>query len=311
MGGGLAGNPVDFLIIDDPVKGHEQAASPKHQVKNIEWYISVGERRCHNDSKILLCTTRWDVNDLAGWLLATEPEEWIVINIEGIREDMTEPCDPRKRGEALWESKHAAETILKVKRTRPKFFYSLYQQKPQAPSELLIMGHAQPLAKMPDQFEKIIGVDFGYSNSPTAACLIEIDRKRKRVYAKELCYKTKLFNEDVAKVLLKEGRLLAYCDPEGSQNIGELKKLGVQAKPAKKFAGSVLTQILFLQGWEVYYIGANFDTERRSYQWQMGADGNPINQERDENNHLFKALMYGLYTHITAGKKEPNMQTVK
>lgn len=299
VGGGLTGNRVDIMIIDDPVKDAVQASSPAFQQRNIEWYDSVIETRLHNDSQVIICMTRWGVDDLAGMILKREAKDWEVVSLPAIREDLSDPNDPREIGEAIWENRHSKEKILKIKEKSPKVYNSLYQQTPQAPDEILIFGKAIRVAEMPNQYERIMGIDFGFSNSQTAIADIEIDRKRKIIWAKEVFYEVGASNRDIAAVV-KPYKLLTYCDSAEPKSISELQGLGVNALPAKKFPNSVLTQILFLQDFEIFYIGSNADFEKRHYQWQIGADGLPINQEIDKYNHFWKAVMYAVYTHLAS-----------
>lgn len=310
VGGGLTGNRVDVMIIDDPVKDAVQASSPAFQLRAIEWYDSVVSTRLHNDSQIILCMTRWDTDDLAGLLLSREASDWQIIRLPAIREDLADPYDHRKLGEALWDEKHSLDKLLKIKQNSPKVFQSLYQQSPQSPEEVLIFAKAVRTNDLPNAYEKIIGLDFGFSHSPTAIALIEVDRKQKRIWAKEIYYKTGASNTDIAN-FLREYKLLVYCDSAEPKSIEELRVKGVQAKPASKFKNSVLTQILFLQEFEIRYIGENADFEKRHYQWQVGADGKPINQEVDKYNHFWKAVMYAVYTHLAETNPRQKQKLVK
>ncbi len=300
--GGLTGKPVDVMIIDDPVKDAIQGSSVTFQARNIEWYDSVVETRLHNNSQVILCMTRWDVDDLAGILLKREGADWLVISMPAICENNANKDDPRQVGEVMWENRHNLEKILRIKKNSNKIFNSLYQQNPRPPDDILIFANALKISEMPNIYEKIIGVDFGFSNSQTGICLVEIDRKNKRIYAKELYYNTGATNNTIANIL-SEYKLLCYCDSAEPKSVEELKVLGINALPAKKFPNSVLTQILYLQEFEIFYVGTNFDFERNHYQWQMGTGGYPINKEIDKYNHLFKALMYAVYTHLEANAK--------
>lgn len=129
VGGGITGNPVDILLIDDPIKGREAANSITYREKLWEWYTDEACTRLHNDSQQLLIMTRWHFDDLAGRILIQESEEWEVINLEAIYENIVD-YDKRSIGEALWEKKHSKERLLKIKERNPKTFYSLYQGNP-------------------------------------------------------------------------------------------------------------------------------------------------------------------------------------
>lgn len=132
--GPLTGKSVDIGIIDDPVKDQVEASSETFRNRLWEWYNDVFCTRLHNGSRILLTMTRWHEDDLAGRIMAAEREKWRIIKYPAIREDMTDPTDPRNLGDALWPEKHSAERILEQKRISERTYASLYQQRP-APME--------------------------------------------------------------------------------------------------------------------------------------------------------------------------------
>jgi len=131
--GALTGNPIDYGIIDDPVKDSLEAQSASIRRRNWEWYNDVFCTRCHNRSKKILIMTRWHEDDLAGRILAKE-DDWKIVSLPAIREDTNNPDDPREIGSVLWPERHSAEKILQVKALSERTFISLYQQRP-APVE--------------------------------------------------------------------------------------------------------------------------------------------------------------------------------
>ena len=49
-------------------------------------------------------------------------------------------------------------------------------------------------------------MDFGFSNDPTGATLISINKKSKEIYLKEIVYAQGLTTSDIAARLLKQGK---------------------------------------------------------------------------------------------------------
>lgn len=144
IGGSLTGTPVDYGIIDDPIKDRKQANSPTYRENLWDWYNDVFKTRLHNDSCQLMLFTRWHEDDLAGRLFnpknehydEKEASEWTIICLPALKEAKSpmswipEIDDPREVGEALWESKHSAEKHENTKRTNPLTHASLNQQRP-------------------------------------------------------------------------------------------------------------------------------------------------------------------------------------
>ena len=156
-GGGLwaagAGGPITGLgfhlgIIDDPIKNAEEAASLTVRDGHRDWYRSTFYTRMAPGAAIIDIQTRWNEDDLSGWLLAQEggeddePERWHIVNLPAIAEPpqrfpatCTVEPDDRTIGEALCPERYSAERLRKIERRIGSYFFgALYQQRP-APLE--------------------------------------------------------------------------------------------------------------------------------------------------------------------------------
>ncbi|MDH4127147.1 MAG: terminase family protein [Spirochaetota bacterium] len=134
VGGGITGNPVDVALIDDPIKGAEEAGSQIYREKLWEWYTSELETRLNNSSQILITLTRWNIDDLAGRILKHSEDEyskkWEIVIFPRIKVDNSNPNDPRKVGETLWKEVHSLESALESRQRNPVKFEALQQQNP-------------------------------------------------------------------------------------------------------------------------------------------------------------------------------------
>lgn len=137
VGGALTGEPVDILIMDDLYKDAMSAWSPKVRENVQDWYDTVADSRLHNDSQQLLVFTRWHPDDLAGYLLKQEGDDWEVIIYPAIKVGEPNEYDPREEGEALYPEKHNIEKLLKTKNRNTHVFECLYQQNPTSKVGLL------------------------------------------------------------------------------------------------------------------------------------------------------------------------------
>jgi predicted phage terminase large subunit-like protein len=100
VGTAIPGYRADIGIIDDPVKGREEADSEGARHKVWQWYLGSFERRLTPYASIILILTRWHEDDLAGRLLETQPDDWFVLSLPAEAEE----DDPlgREPGEFLW-----------------------------------------------------------------------------------------------------------------------------------------------------------------------------------------------------------------
>ena len=128
VGGGLTGHGSDLLIIDDPIKGAEEAHSTLQKDKIWDWYQAVARTRLHPGGKIIIIATRWALDDLTGRVLEGA-EPWARISLSALAED----DDPlgRAPGEALWPERYTAADLEAVSKELGEYVWNaLYQQRP-------------------------------------------------------------------------------------------------------------------------------------------------------------------------------------
>lgn len=143
IGGSIVGKGFSFGIIDDPIKDAETAASDTYKEKAKDWYGSVWYTRQEPDAALIILTTRWTEEDLAGYLLEKEsgefPEHWHIVNFEAIKEKdpiiIPETCtlepDARKEGDALCPPRFSIEKLNHLRSQIGEYSFSaLYQQRP-------------------------------------------------------------------------------------------------------------------------------------------------------------------------------------
>lgn len=120
-GGAITGKGAHLLIIDDPVKNHEQAYSKTYREKTWEWFNTTAFTRLEPNGSAIIIQTRWHADDLAGRLLNQNNTEWENVNFPAIDD----------YGNALFPERFSTEQLLKIKeQIGTNAFASLYQQKP-------------------------------------------------------------------------------------------------------------------------------------------------------------------------------------
>ena len=84
----------------------------------------------------------------------------------------------------------------------------------------------------------VLGIDFGYSNDPTA--IVEIAKHNDTLYINELKYESGMTNKDIADFIIACGHndTLSFADSAEPKSIDEIKRLGCLVKPAVKGVGS-------------------------------------------------------------------------
>jgi phage terminase large subunit len=153
--------------------------------------------------------------------------------------------------------------------------FSNWKQIDTIPSEAKLLG---------------IGLDFGYTNDPTA--IIEIYNYNGQRIVNELVYQTGLLNSEIAKLLPKH--VPVYADSSEPKSIDEIKRFGVIIKGVTKGKDSINYGIDVIQRNE-YLVTANSGNlikELRSYIWDTDKQGKRLNKPIDFNNHAIDAFRY-------------------
>lgn len=130
-GGAATGRGAHLLLVDDIVKGTEQADSVLEQKKTINWFTNDIYTRLMDVNAVIIIMTRWHYNDLAGYLLeGRNNERWKILSLPAIANTNNDPLG-RKIGDALWPNRYPISRLNEIKETLPSRAWSaLYQQEP-------------------------------------------------------------------------------------------------------------------------------------------------------------------------------------
>jgi phage terminase large subunit len=138
------------------------------------------------------------------------------------------------------------------------------------------------------------GLDFGFTNSPTALVAIYISDDN--LYIKEMLYEKRLTNTDLANKL-KEFRIDRQSEIIGDsaepKSIEEIYRQGFNIKPAKKGAGIHLgIDIMRRYKLHITKDSLNAIKEFRGYKWATDKNGDVLNVPVKVNDHLIDATRY-------------------
>lgn len=145
----------------------------------------------------------------------------------------------------------------------------------------------------------VFGLDFGYTNDPTALFCGLLDLENYKIYVFDELYEKGLSNKniymEIEKMGYKKEKIIA--DSAEPKSIDELKDLGLyRISPAKKGKDSILNGVQFIQNFEiiVHPRCVNFMTEITNYQWAKDKFNKAINEPIDDFNHLQDAMRYAI-----------------
>ena len=143
VGGGITGFGAHILLIDDPVKGYEDAQSLTIREKCWNWFTYDAYTRVMDNGAIVIIGTRWHEDDVIGRILREMEaggDQYEVINFPAIDE----------QGRALWPDRYPVEYLDKRRRLDERMFNCLYQGNP-VPDEgnYFKRAHIQRYSELP------------------------------------------------------------------------------------------------------------------------------------------------------------------
>lgn len=142
------------------------------------------------------------------------------------------------------------------------------------------------------------GLDFGYTNDPTAFIASLIDLDNMEIFIFDEHYQKAMSNKDIANMIKYKGysKERIVGDSSEPKSIDDIKRQGIyRLKGARKGKDSILNGIQYIQDFKIYVHPKCENTliELSNYVWDT-KEGNVINKPIDDYNHLMDALRYSL-----------------
>jgi len=184
------------------------------------------------------------------------------------------------------------------KKTNPRY-YNIYALGNWGTAEGLIFNNVtQRLIKESELkgFESICGLDFGYTNDPSAFNHSYIDTKNKKLLIYDGFYDKGMSNyaisQAIKKMELHRHRIIA--DSSEPKSIDSLKNKGVRVEGAVKGPDSIRAGVDYLLEYEIIVNAhlVEFTTEFNNYAWFIDKNNNQTNKPIDDFNHFIDSLRY-------------------
>lgn len=225
-------------------------------------------------------------------------EFWAHTELVGQRDDVDFIIVTYKQNEAL------DEAIVQAleRRKHNKNWWRVYGEGQIGELEGLVYSGWTGIDKVPDSAELIgYGLDFGYTNDPTA--IVAVYKHEGGYLLNEICYKTGLFNKDIAEIIKQHNlqSVMGVGDSSEPKSIAEISSEGINLIGATKTSqdkGKTYNQwaISKIQEMKIYYTNSsiNLRKEYLGYMWSTDRTGKNLNIPQDGNDHLLDAAKYRL-----------------
>ena len=157
--------------------------------------------------------------------------------------------------------------------------------------------NVEDIKKRPN-VKSAFGLDFGYTNDPTAFIASLIDLDNMEIFIFDEHYQKAMSNKDIANMIKYKGysKERIVGDSSEPKSIDDIKRQGIyRLKGARKGKDSILNGIQYIQDFKIYVHPKCENTliELSNYVWDT-KEGNVINKPIDDYNHLMDALRYSL-----------------
>ena len=278
----LNNNEIEFISVDMPQK-------IRGRKRHILWLNEANEFRFEDWVQLSLRTTENIYLDFN----PSDPYSWIYDKVMN-REDCTFIKSTYLDNPFLPD-----ETIKEIERLKDldSNYWKIYGLGDMAQPTETIFRQFEIANNVPDEASLVaIGMDFGYSNDPTA--IAEVFKLNDDLYINELVYSKGLTNQDIAQRLrelniTRQTEIIA--DSAEPKSIEELHRQNFNVKGAKKGADSINMGIDVLRRFKLHITKNSTNTlnEFKYYKWLTDKNGHIVNKPAtNQQDHIIDAVRY-------------------
>tara|TARA_Y100000296_G_scaffold28960_1_gene33768 strand:- start:1566 stop:2774 length:1209 start_codon:yes stop_codon:yes gene_type:complete len=235
-------------------------------------------------------------------------EFWYYTDVKPDRDDVEEITLTYKDNEAL--DKQIIESI--EKRQNRKGWWTVYGLGKLGEVEGRIYTGWQIIDDIPHEARLgVRGLDFGYSNDPTA--IVDIYEYNGGYILDEQMYRKGMHNKQIADFINTfEDSVLTVADSAEPKSIDEIRNYGVNITGAKKGQGSVSQGISFVQGQKISVTKRSVNVIKcyRNYLWQTDKNGKVLNVPEHDFSDPMDAIRYGMVSYKPKVEQIPIEQAV-
>ncbi len=190
-------------------------------------------------------------------------------------------------------------------REKNQSLWQVYGLGQQAVIEGLVFKHFGICETIPPHVRhRFIGMDFGFTNDPTAICEVALDGNA--LYIDEIAYRTQMLSSDIITTLREAApKMRIISESADPRLIQEIYRAGIDIHPVKKFPGSIEAGLSKMQEYRIIITkrSTNVAKELRNYTYRQDKDGRWLNVAIDCYNHAIDAVRYVVMEQFMAGQR--------
>lgn len=277
----------------------------------IEFFSTDNEQKIRGSKRMILFVNEANELDFLQWQqLQMRTTDFSIIDYNPSFNDDHWICEINQEPSTYWfistykDNPFLEEKVIKeiesLKDKNPSL-WRIYGLGLQAIVEGLIFENVKELKHDYIPFEKrkhhYRGMDFGYTNDPTA--IIDVYICGDELWLDEICYRTKMLSSDIIKEIKNannrdRSNVEIISESADPRLIDELNNAGLDVKPVRKYAGSIIAGINKMQTMKTFITNrsVNLKKEYKNYTYRQNKDGKWLNEPIDSFNHGIDAVRY-------------------
>ncbi len=187
---------------------------------------------------------------------------------------------------------------------RPNLYKHKWLGEPSS-AELKVYNNWRVVDEVPFEARLVrYGLDFGYTNDPTA--IVAIYKYNGGYIVDEVTFRKGLLNRQIADILQNEKKELIIADSAEPKSIDEIAGYGLSIVGAEKGPDSIRNGIQLVQDQAISVTrrSANILNEYKNYFWKTDKDGKMLNVTEPGFDHSMDAIRYAITT-LTIDTNDP------
>lgn len=202
------------------------------------------------------------------------------------------------------------KAIEDLEHKNPKY-WAIYGKGEFAPNDKSIFTF-QIVDEQPIEELVAMGLDFGFSNDPTA--MVAVHKKGDMLYVRELLYEKGMVTKDIIDFLdkINVGNTEIWADSAEPRLIEEIYRAGFNIKPVKKGPDSIRFGIGVLQNYGICVDrkSQNLINELYSYEWAVDKYGIQLDKPQGGLDHLIDGLRYVAMSRLSIKQQNKGKYTL-
>jgi len=187
--------------------------------------------------------------------------------------------------------------------TADEYMWKVYGLGQRAARQGLVFPEVVWVDSFPTDIEQVVyGMDFGYTNSPTA--IVKVGRNGQNLWVEKLFYAPVDNASDLYTVIQRLGVTeTIWADSADPGMISDLRSKGLRVLAVNKFPGSIKYGIDLMKQHKLHAV-RDVDTRKEfeNYRWKE-VGGISLNEPEDDYNHAIDAARYAILSNFRRHNK--------